>query len=41
MSTGTILGGNLPPPFPVRRFTVDEYHRIIQAGILTENDRAC
>lgn len=26
------------PPFPVRRFTVDEYHRIIQAGVLTEND---
>ncbi|MFL5342492.1 MAG: Uma2 family endonuclease [Gemmataceae bacterium] len=30
--------GCSPPPFPVRRFTVDEYHRMIQAGILTEND---
>jgi Uma2 family endonuclease len=38
MSTGTLLGQNLPPPFPVRRFTVDEYHRMMQAGILTEND---
>lgn len=28
-----------PPPFPVRRFTVDEYHRMIQAGLLTEDDR--
>jgi Uma2 family endonuclease len=27
------------PPFPVRRFTVDDYHRLIQAGILGENDR--
>jgi Uma2 family endonuclease len=26
------------PPFPVRRFTVDEYHRMIQAGLLTEDD---
>lgn len=27
------------PPFPVYRFTVDQYHRMIAAGILTENDR--
>ena len=26
------------PPLPVRRFTVDEYHRMIQAGILGEDD---
>jgi Uma2 family endonuclease len=26
------------PPLPVRRFTVDEYHRMIDAGILTEDD---
>jgi Uma2 family endonuclease len=26
------------PPYPVCRFTVDEYHRMIQAGILTEED---
>jgi hypothetical protein len=25
-------------PYPVRRFTVDEYHQIIQTGILTEDD---
>lgn len=27
-----------PPPFPVRRFTVDEYHRLIDAGILKDGD---
>ena len=26
------------PPAPVRRFTVDEYHRMIQTGLLTEDD---
>ena len=26
------------PPWPVRKFTVAEYHQMIQAGILTEND---
>jgi hypothetical protein len=26
-------------PYPVRRFSVGEYHRMIQAGILTEEDR--
>jgi Uma2 family endonuclease len=26
------------PPFPVRRFTVDEYHQMIEKGVLTEND---
>ncbi len=26
-------------PFPVRRFTVDEYHRLGEAGVLTEDDR--
>jgi Uma2 family endonuclease len=26
------------PPAPVRRFTVDEYHQMISAGILTEDD---
>src|SRR5207249_5993402 len=36
----SILIGNpfLPPPFPVRRFTVDEYHQMIQTGILQEDD---
>jgi Uma2 family endonuclease len=27
------------PSAPVHRFTVDEYHRMIQAGVLTENQR--
>ncbi len=27
------------PPFPVRRFTVDEYHHMIRTGLLTENDK--
>ncbi len=26
------------PPFPIRRFSVAEYHRMIDAGILTEDD---
>jgi Uma2 family endonuclease len=26
------------PPLPIRRFTVDEYHQMIQAGILGEDD---
>jgi Uma2 family endonuclease len=26
------------PPFPVRRWTVDEYHHMIETGIITEND---
>jgi Uma2 family endonuclease len=26
------------PPMPVRRFSVDEYHRMIDVGILTEHD---
>lgn len=28
-----------PAPFPVRRFTVDEYQRLGQIGVLGENDR--
>lgn len=27
------------PAFPVRRFSVDEYHRMIDAGVLAEEDR--
>jgi Uma2 family endonuclease len=30
--------GAFPPPYPVRKFTVNEYHRLIQAGVLTEDD---
>jgi hypothetical protein len=37
----SILTGNpfLPPPFPIHRFTVDEYHQMIQKGILHEDTR--
>ena len=34
-------GAQLPavyPPAPVRRFTVQEYHRMIEVGILTDDD---
>jgi Uma2 family endonuclease len=34
--------GHLPPaipPVPVRRFTVEEYHKLGELGVLTENDR--
>lgn len=27
------------PPFPVRRFTIDEYHRLIETDVLGEDDR--
>ena len=27
------------PPLPMRRFSVDEYHRMIRSGILTDEDR--
>jgi Uma2 family endonuclease len=35
----SILTGNpfVPPPFPIHRFTVDEYHQMIQKGILQED----
>jgi Uma2 family endonuclease len=29
----------LVPPFPVRRFTVDEYHRLIQGGFFAADER--
>jgi Uma2 family endonuclease len=28
-----------PPPYPVRRFTVDEYHKMIAAGVFIDDDR--
>ncbi len=41
----TVSTSNLPlanpfplSPYPMHRFTVDRYHRMIQAGILTEDD---
>ncbi len=40
MSVPTQFTGNWyqPPPFPVRRFTVEEYHQLIRKGILNEDD---
>ena len=40
MSMGTLIPILPPvvPPVPVRRFTVAEYHQMIQAGILGEDD---
>jgi hypothetical protein len=35
-------GRHLPPgvpPMPVHRFTVDEYHELIEIGMISENDR--
>jgi hypothetical protein len=29
-----------PPPYPIWQFTVDEYHQLIQQGILTEVHRS-
>jgi Uma2 family endonuclease len=29
----------LPPPYPVVRFSVDDYHRIAELGVLNEMDR--
>jgi len=31
--------GGTTGPMPIRRFTVDEYHRLIQEGMVTEEDR--
>lgn len=28
-----------PPPFPVRRFTVEEYHALMETGLLTDDER--
>jgi Uma2 family endonuclease len=41
MSVATQPGWDLRelPPVPVRRFTVDEYHRMIAAGVFAEDDR--
>ncbi len=28
-----------PPPYPVKRFTVEEYHRMIDAGVFADDER--
>jgi hypothetical protein len=37
MTSAPLLPAILPP-LPVRRFTVDEYHRLIETGVLREDD---
>jgi Putative restriction endonuclease len=41
MATATPIerGGRVIPTLPVRRFTVSEYHRLSEVGILTKADR--
>jgi Uma2 family endonuclease len=41
MSVSTRTGWDLRelPPVPVRRFTVEEYHRMIATGVFAEDDR--
>ncbi len=41
MSVGAKAGSftPTPPPFPVRRFSVEEYQQMANAGILTDEDR--
>jgi Uma2 family endonuclease len=37
---GPAVAATLPPPRgPLRRFSVDEYHRLIECGILTDEDK--
>jgi Uma2 family endonuclease len=36
--TNTVTRAHVPPDVPRRRFTVDEYHQMAAAGILTEDD---
>jgi Uma2 family endonuclease len=38
VTTGSPPLPAIMPPLPVRRFTVDEYHQMIQVGILGEDD---
>lgn len=38
----SIVTSNTAPnfsPFPIRRCTVDEYHRLAELSVLSENDR--
>lgn len=40
MSTATVPiseSSALPPPYPMRKFSVDEYHRMIDADVLTDD----
>jgi Uma2 family endonuclease len=35
----TATAAQLPAPYPIHRFTVAQYHRMIEMGILTANDK--
>lgn len=41
MALGILHASNDPPmaPYPVRRFTVAEYHQLAESNVLTEDDR--
>jgi hypothetical protein len=41
MATATVARQSKPgiPPYPIHRLTVGQYHRMIEEGILTEDDR--
>ncbi len=39
MSTVTKFGEHLLSPFPIHRFTVEQYHRLGELGVLTPEDR--
>ena len=39
MSVATAPPTASRPPFPVRRFSVDEYHRLVETGVLGTDDR--
>lgn len=39
MATHSTSPADLGPPLPVHRFTVAQYHRMIGAGVLSEDDR--
>jgi Putative restriction endonuclease len=39
VATDFTAPADLAPPLPVHRFTVDQYHRMIGAGVLTGDDR--
>lgn len=39
MSIGTIAAKAGSSPYPTRKFTVQDYHRMIDAGVLGEDDR--
>ena len=39
MTTALELNSPFPPPLPLHRFTVEQYHRLAETGVLTADDR--